>query len=254
MTDLSHQLDRSIVIDATPETVFQFLSESESWARWWGAGSRITPTPGGEVYIRHPNGIEVCGEVLAVEPGRRIVFTYGFASGTPIPVGVSRVEIALAPEGRSTRLHLRHRFADERVRDEHVQGWRYQLSVLSNAVADRLHADAAARADAWFDAWAETDEDVRRRRLETIATPDVTVRDRFSRLEGIDDLMAHIGASLRFMPGVRLSRTGEVRQCQGTALVDWEAKVGDQPRGRGTTVFTFDADGLISAVTGFWQT
>jgi len=254
MTDLPYRLDRIIVIDATPETVFEFLTESESWARWWGAGSRIEPTPGGEMYIRHPNGIEVRGEVLDIEPGRRIVFTYGFASGSPIPVGGSRVEITLAPEGRSTRLHLRHDFADEPVRDEHVQGWRYQLSVFSNVVADRLHADAASRADAWFAVWAEADEDRRRRQLEAIATPDICVRDRFSRLEGLDDLVAHIGASLRFMPGVRLSRTGDVRQCQGTALADWEAKAGDQPRGRGTTVFTFDADGRISAVTGFWQT
>ena len=28
--------------------------------------------------IRHANGIEVAGEVLAIDPPRRIVFTYGY--------------------------------------------------------------------------------------------------------------------------------------------------------------------------------
>jgi hypothetical protein len=37
-------------------------------------------------------------------------------------------------------------------------------------------------------------------------------------------------------------------------LADWIAAGPDgQERGRGTNVFTFDADGRISAVIGFWN-
>ena len=33
----------------------------------------------------------------------------------------------------------------------------------------------------------------------------------------------HLAAAQRFMPGIRLVRTGVVRQCQGTAIADWKA-------------------------------
>ena len=79
------------------------------------------------------------------------------------------------------------------------------------------------------------------------------MRDRFSLLDGLDDVMAHIAASQRFMPGVTLTRVGDVRHCQGTVLADWTAAGADgQPRGRGTNVFTFAPDGRIASVTGFW--
>jgi hypothetical protein len=55
------------------------------------------------------------------------------------------------------------------------------------------------------------------------------------------------------MPGTRLRREGDVRQCQGTALADWVA-VGDDgsSRARGTNVFEMAPDGRIAGVVGFW--
>ena len=253
MTDFNHRLDRIVTIDARPDTVFGFLSRNDHWARWWGQGSTIDPTPGGAVRIRHPNGVEVHGEVIEVQPGAFISFTYGNATGKPIPLGGSRVEIRLDSIGRATRLHLTHHFADVASRDEHVQGWRFQLSLFSNLVADTLHAEAGDKADAWFAIWANPDEAARTRQLQDLAAPDVRFRDRYSTLDGTDDVLAHIAAAQKFMPGVRLTREGAARQCQGMALVDWTAAVNDQPRGKGTNCFAFDADGRIVAVTGFWS-
>ena len=57
----------------------------------------------------------------------------------------------------------------------------------------------------------------------------------------------------RFMPGMRVARAGVVRQCQWRAIADWTATGADgAPRGAGTNVFEFDADGRVTAVTGFW--
>ncbi len=68
-----------------------------------------------------------------------------------------------------------------------------------------------------------------------------------------DDLDAHLAAYQRFMPGLRLERVGEVRQCQGAALVDWVARGADgTERGRGTSAFELAPDGRIGRVTGFW--
>jgi uncharacterized protein YndB with AHSA1/START domain len=251
--DLPHTLDRTILIEAPRELVFRYFTDDVRWAAWWGAGSTIDARPGGRVLIRYPNAVEVTGEVVEVSPPTRIVFTYGYASGKPIPPGGSRVTIRLEAEGRGTRVHLRHEFADASTRDHHVQGWRYQLSLFANVVANEVHGDVERIVDAWFAAWAETNEAERQRALESIASPDVRMRDRFSCIDGLDELASHVAASQRFMPGLRLQKSGAVRHCQGTALADWTAIGADgQARGQGTNVFALGPDGRIESVTGFW--
>ncbi|MBI3403623.1 MAG: SRPBCC domain-containing protein [Acidobacteria bacterium] len=250
---LPHRLDRTIVIEAPRDVVFRFFTDEKRWAAWWGAGSTIDPKPGGHVLIRYPDGTEVVGEVLDVDAPERIAFTYGYASGKMIPPGGSRVTIRLEADSRGTRLHLLHEFADAAVRDMHVQGWRYQLSVFANVVANELHSSAATAVDAWFTAWAETDAAKRRARLSAIAVPSLRFRDRFSLIDGVDELNDQIGASQRFMPGIRMERRGDVRQCQGTVLAEWAALSNDnQERGRGTNVYSFGPTGKIESVIGFW--
>src|SRR5579863_1455311 len=242
MHELPYQLDRTVVIRARPETVFRFFTDSARWAGWWGAGSTIDAKPGGKVYIRHPNGVETLGEVLEVSDPERIVFTYGFASGKPIPPGSSRVTIRLDAHEGGTRLHLVHEFADPAARDEHVQGWRFQLSLFGNLVANEVYADAAKSVDAWFSAWAVADDKAREESLAEIVTRGIHFRDRFSLLDGLADLTAHSGATQRFMPGIRMERKGDVRQCQGMVLADWIAVDSDaKERMSGANVFVFSA-------------
>ena len=252
---LPHRLDRDVLIQAGREIVFRYFQDNARWASWWGAGSTIDPRPGGKVYIRHPNAIEVAGEVIETSPPERIVFTYGFVTGKPFPAGSSRVTIVLEEMGAATRLRLTHEFADTGARDEHVQGWRYQLSVFGNVVANEVHAGAAETVDAWFAAWSEPDAAARDASLTRIAAEDIGFRDRFSLIAGLADLRPHLAAVHRFMPGMRIRREGDVRHCQGTVLADWVGSgVEGQPRGRGTNVFVLDAAGLIGSVTGFWST
>ena len=254
MCSLPFQVERSVVIRATPETVFRFFTESEHWARWWGAGSTIDPRPGGRVCIRYPGGNEAHGEVLEIYPPQQIAFTYGYASGQLIPPGGSRVTIRLEPAPEGTRVHLTHEVADAAVRDEHVQGWRYQMAVFSVVVADMVNSGASAAIDTWFRAWSDSDAGTSERLLTEVAVPTVVFRDAFSNLAGIDDLLPHLAAARKFMPGIRLKRTGNVRHCQGTALADWVAIAADgAERSRGTNVFVFGATGKIEAVTGLWN-
>jgi hypothetical protein len=204
------------------------------------------------VYIRHAKGVESLGEVLEVDHPERIAFTYGFVGGKPIPPGSSRVTIRLEPDDAGTRLHLLHEFPDAATRDEHVQGWRFQLSLFSNVVANEVYAHAADAVDAWFGAWTIVDNQSRDEALATIVTPEIRFRDRFSLLDGFADLTAHIGAAQRFMPGIGLRRRGDVRHCQGTVLADWIAAGSDgKERMSGTSVFVFGPHGRIDSVTGF---
>jgi|SRR5579871_315056 len=252
MQELPYQLERTVEIQAKPETVFRFFTDSARWASWWGAGSTIDAKPGGKVYIRHPNGVETVGEVLEIAAGERIVFTYGYASGKPIPPGSSRVTIRLEAIDAGTMLHLRHEFAESGTRDEHVQGWRFQLSLFGNVVANEVFADAASAIDAWYDAWNLADAAARDAVLARVTSPNIRFRDRFSLLDGAADISAHISAAQRFMPGIRLARKGNVSHCQGMVLADWVATdASGQVRMSGSSVYAFRADGKIDAVTGF---
>jgi uncharacterized protein YndB with AHSA1/START domain len=254
---LPHDLTRSILIRASRDTVFRFFTDSARWASWWGQGSTIEARPGGRMLICYPGGVQAAGEVVEVTPPDHLVFTYGFVSGDPIGPGSSRVTIDLEPAGpggRETRLSLRHEFAEPGVRDHHVQGWRYQLALFGNLVANEVQARAADKVDGWFDAWAEPDAAARERLLQTIATPDVRFRDQYGLTDGLGDLLPHITAAQHFMPGVRLRRSGDVRHCQGTVLCDWRVVMPDgQQKGTGTNVFTLGPDGRIESVTGFWN-
>lgn len=255
--DLPYKVERTVEIQASRETVFRYFTDSARWAKWWGAGSTIEPHPGGKVYIRHPNAVEVVGEVIEIAPPDCILFTWGHANGKPIAPGGSRVTIRLEPaeagsKSSGTRLHLIHEFADASVRDEHVQGWRFQLALFANVVADEVFAGAASVVDAWFDAWAVADPQTRDAEFARIVAADICFRDRFSLLDNIADLSAHAGAALRFMPGVRMRRKGEVRHCQGMLIADWIAESGDgKELMSGTTVFEMGADARIHAATGF---
>jgi hypothetical protein len=149
---------------------------------------------------------------------------------------------------------LFHEFDDAKARDDHEQGWRFQMSLFANVVADAIHRRNDDLVDAWLATWSETDAAARERRLASIAVRDVRFRDRFSLLAGIADLVPHIGAAQRFMPDMHLKRRGDVRHCQGRLLVEWIAtSAAGEERGSGQNVFTLDPDGLIEDVTGFWN-
>jgi uncharacterized protein YndB with AHSA1/START domain len=249
---LPHTLERTLVIQAAPDTVFSFFTETPKWASWWGAGSTIDPQPGGALTIRYPEGTEVVGNVVEVRAPERIVFTYGYASGKMIAPGGSRVTIALAPLGDATRLTLTHEFAEAPIRDLHVQGWRFQLSLFANVVTDAQNAGAGRAVDAWFDAWADPDVAARTAKLGRIASHELRFKDRYSNTEGLDDLIAHISGAQIHMPGIRMTRNGDVRHCQGTVLAEFIAQSSDgQTRASGTNVFVFGANGRIESVTGF---
>ena len=250
MPELPYSLERTVLIKATPEVVFRFFTDNSRWASWWGDQSTIDAKVGGKVYIRHPNGVESLGEVLEVCPPEHIAFTYGFVSGKPIPPGSSRVTIRLRSEPGGTQLHLRHEFPEAGARAEHVQGWRFQLSLFANVVSNEVFTGAAATIDTWFGAWIVADERLREETLLKVATAGIRFQDRYSLLNGLADLSAHISAAQKFMPGTSLKRKGEVRHCQGTVLADWVA-VGSDRRERvsGTSVFVFSPDVKIDSVT-----
>jgi uncharacterized protein YndB with AHSA1/START domain len=255
MTPLEHALERSILICATRRTVFSYFTDSRRFADWWGEGSSIEARPGGAMHIRYPNGVAASGQVLEIVPDERVVFTFGYEDpGKPIPPGGSRVTVTLEDRPLGTLLTLRHELAAAAVRDQHVQGWRYQLAVFANVAACEQHAGITGLVDRFLAACSEDEPTRRGNELRATTRDNVTFKDAFSCTVGQDDLLTHLVAIRVHMTGVHLEREGEVRHCQGTAMVDWVARTADsQERGRGTHVFDLAPDGPIVRAVGFWR-
>lgn len=249
MSELTETLERQILICARRETVFAYFTDSERFAKWWGKGSHIEARPGGAVFIHYPNGVTASGEVVEIEPPRRIVFTYVDAGGM-----VSLVTITLDETEQGTLLKLSHAFSSAKIRDHFVQGWRYQLALFSKVIAEEGQANVAERVDSFLRAWGEPDGKTRRTLLESCATPGIVFRDAYSATAGLDDLLAHLEAVQIFMPGIALARDGDVRVSHGTAIAGWKAKKQDgEPVGHGTNVHDLSPDGRIARVVGFWE-
>lgn len=252
MTEFPESLERTIMIRARRETVFAYFTDSERFARWWGAGSRIDPRPGGAVEIRYPNGVTARGEIVEIDGPRRVVFSYGYGGGKPSEF--SLVTITLEENRDGTALHLKHAFSSAKIRDQHVQGWRYQLALFSKAVSEEARPGAQERVDAFLRAWGDPDPATRRRLLESCAAPGLVFRDTYSATDGLEDLLANLEAIQLHMPGVRLSRDGDVRLSHGTALARWIATKEDgETLGRGANVYDLSPDGRIARVVGFWE-
>jgi uncharacterized protein YndB with AHSA1/START domain len=252
MSTAERVLERTVVIRARRETVFRYFTDSTRFAAWWGEGSRIEPRPGGEVYIRYPNGVVASGEVLDITPSERVVFTFGYEGPERlIPPGGSRVTIALEEGREGTLLRLRHEVPTAEAREAHGPGWRYQLALFANVAAREQHAEVGTLVDRFLAVWAEPDAARRGTTLREIGTDHLTFRDAFACTEGRDDLVGHIGAAQQHMPGVWMERRGPLRQCQGTAVADWVA-VGPDGRalGEGTNVYDLAPDGRIARVIG----
>jgi uncharacterized protein YndB with AHSA1/START domain len=128
------ELEREIVVDATPATIYPFLVDPELHLRWMGTEASLDPRPGGTRRVlvggRHPS----VGEFVELEPDRRVVFTFGWDEPDhPIPAGSTTIEITLTPEGGKTRVRLVHRGLPADAVDDHTNGWDHYLDRLAVA-------------------------------------------------------------------------------------------------------------------------
>lgn len=131
MTDLV----REILIDATPETIWPFLTQPGEIVRWHGTVAELDPRPGGVYRVLVGGQSQSTGQYVEVVPYQKVVFTFGWdQEGHPIPAGSTTVEISLHPEGDKTRVRLVHYGLPEDAMTDHGRGWEHYLGRLAIAV------------------------------------------------------------------------------------------------------------------------
>jgi len=141
--------EREIWIAARPETVFGFLTQSDKMVRWFGLEAVLDAKPGGMFRVNVTGRAIAAGKYVAVEPHRRVVFSFGWEGGEIVAPGASTVEITLTARDNGTVLRLIHSGLPEDAVDSHGKGWTHYL--------DRL-VIAGAGGDPGADPWVK-DED-----------------------------------------------------------------------------------------------
>jgi len=140
LSDLKHELEQpmekvfEIYIKTTPDRLWQAITDPDIRAKYnFGAGVRSDWTPGSRLEMGAPNapGLLGDGEVLEVDPPRRLVHTMTALWGDDVKAeGASRVTWDIEPVGDSCRLTLTHDQLREGANDQLYGGWPMILSGL----------------------------------------------------------------------------------------------------------------------------
>ena len=147
-------IERELHIDASPEVVFDVVSNPEHVRQWWPDEAEYPPVPGGEGRIGFGDAADrtwMRFTVVDAVPHRLFSFRWTPADGAAAAPGNSMLVVfELEPAGRGTRLRMTESGFRERGWDEakvaaehadHVEGWDFHLSRLP-AYAARLGASA----------------------------------------------------------------------------------------------------------------
>jgi uncharacterized protein YndB with AHSA1/START domain len=127
-------LEREILIDASPETIFPFLIDAKKHILWDGTEAQLDPRPGGVYRVVVAGEYIAAGEFVEVVPNERIVLAFGWdMPDNPIKPGSTTVEYTLHAEGDKTLVKVRHSGLPDDAVADHVQGWDHYLERLAIA-------------------------------------------------------------------------------------------------------------------------
>jgi len=128
---------REIAIAARPETVWEFLVDSEKTMRWMGISADLDPAPGGRYLVEVIPGHVARGEFVELEPPHRLVLAWGWETRgegpNAVPPGSSRIEFELVPDGDGTLLRFVHELPTAEEATKHEVGWEHYLGRLGAA-------------------------------------------------------------------------------------------------------------------------
>jgi len=137
--------EKSVLVPLSPDETFALLTEPERLRRWQAITARVELRAGGEYRWTIVPGHTAAGTITEIEPGKRIVYTWGWEGTEDLPPGASTVTITLEPAEGGTNVRLVHSGLTAEQAASHLEGW--------NHYAARL-AVAAERGDAGADDWA----------------------------------------------------------------------------------------------------
>ena len=138
-------LDKTIHLPVSADEAFALITEPERLRRWQTVAARVDLRIGGDYRWTVTPGHHAAGTFQEIEPGKRIVFTWGWESGMDLAPGASTVTITLEPDAGGTTLRLVHAGLNAEQAAAHAEGWNHYLGRL---IAETSSPDGAGP-DAW---------------------------------------------------------------------------------------------------------
>lgn len=124
-------------VDVRPEQVFAYFTDSAKWTAWQGTEAEIELVPGGTWRVNVTGEGFASGRVVEVVQNRRVVFTWGWEQGPPVPPGSTTVTIELEPDGEGTVIRLVHSGLPPDQIDIHRFGWQHYARRLAAVTEGR---------------------------------------------------------------------------------------------------------------------
>jgi uncharacterized protein (TIGR03086 family) len=170
--------DKSVVVPLSADDTFALVTEPERLRRWNTIAARIDVRAGGEFRWTIVPGSSATGTIKEIEPGRRLVFGWGF-DGAENPSDLSTVTITLEPTHDGTIVRLVHDGLPEDQQASHAQGWDHYLNRL---------VLAGETGDAGPDNWVTDGDNLGEIDEQKSAEATCAIVERVLRAVGADDL------------------------------------------------------------------
>jgi len=132
-------IDKTVLVPLDVDETFALLTQPERLRRWQVVSARMDLRAGGDFRWTVLPGANASGTFVEVEPGKRLVYTWGWESERlgigPEPDG-STITITLEPAEGGTSVRLVHEGLTAEQEEAHSHGWDHFLGRLVAAATD----------------------------------------------------------------------------------------------------------------------
>jgi uncharacterized protein (TIGR03086 family) len=132
-------------LPVSPDEAFTLITQPERLRRWQTVSAVVDLRAGGEYRWTVTPGHVAAGTFREVEPGRRIVFGWGWEGNDDLKPDASTVTVTVEPAAGGSVVTLVHEGLTEEQAARHAEGWQHYLERLEKV---------AATGDAGPDEWA----------------------------------------------------------------------------------------------------
>jgi uncharacterized protein (TIGR03086 family) len=137
--------EKSVLVPLGADETFALITQPDRLRRWQAITARVDLRAGGTYRWTIVPGHTACGTFTEVEPGKRVVFSWGWEDSAELPPGASTVVVTLEPADGGTLVRLVHEGLTGDQAASHAEGWSHYLGRL---------VEAATLGDAGADDWA----------------------------------------------------------------------------------------------------